>query len=110
VAVSGTERQLVVLAEVRAHSPAGRSYIRADTKPLPRAAATCMDRVFDPHAAGDRIFRSGQCLRGLESAQRVIVEDHAGDAAVGGQHPRLWLDLLRGEDAADRGERGIAVE
>ena len=46
----------------------------------------------------------------VEAAQGVVVDGHAGDAAVGGQHPGLRLDLLGGEDAADRGEQRVAVE
>ena len=42
----------------------------------------------------------------LDAAQRVVVEGHAADAAVGGQHPSLRLDLLGGEDAAHRARCG----
>ena len=44
------------------------------------------------------------------AAQGVVVQRHAADTPVGGQHPRLRLDLLRGEDAADRREQRVAVE
>ena len=40
--------------------------------------------------------------RVVHPAQRVVVDDRAGDAAVGGEHPGLRLDLLGGEDAAHR--------
>src|SRR5665213_2686891 len=39
--------------------------------------------------AGGRIVRP---------AQRVVVEGHAVDAAIQGEHPRLWLQFLGGED------------
>ena len=38
----------------------------------------------------------------VHAAQAVVVDDRAGDPAVVGQHPRLRLDLLGREDAADR--------
>ena len=39
-----------------------------------------------------------------------VVDGHAVDAAVGGEHPRLRLDLLRREHPLDRREQRIAVE
>jgi len=48
--------------------------------------------------------------RVVEAAEGVVVDHGAGDAAVGGEHPGLGLDLLGGEDAADRGEQRVAVE
>src|SRR6478735_10298553 len=49
----------------------------------------------------------------VDPPQGVVVDDGAGDPAVGGQDPGLGLDLLGGEDAADRtlgGEQRLAVE
>ena len=48
--------------------------------------------------------------RVVQAAQGVVVDDRAGDAAVVGQHACLRLDLLGGEDAADRREQRVAVE
>ena len=57
-----------------------------------------------------RPWRCGRSAQGseqpvarvVEAAQGVVVHDRAGDAAVGGEHAGLGLDLLGGEDAADR--------
>ena len=58
-------------------------------------------RALEPRSA-----RSEQPLaRVVHAAQGVVVDDRAGDAAVGGEHPRLRLDLLGGEDAAHRREQ-----
>src|SRR5689334_9441118 len=46
----------------------------------------------------------------VEAAEGVVVDDGAGDAAVGGEDAGLGLDLLGGEDAADGSEEGVAVE
>src|SRR5207342_3877532 len=46
----------------------------------------------------------------VHAPERVVVDDGAGDAAVGGQHACLRLDLLCREDAPDRSQQGIAVE
>ena len=45
-----------------------------------------------------------------DTSHGVIVQGHAPDAPVLGQHPGLRLDLLGGEDALDRGQQRIAVE
>src|SRR3954451_9658874 len=50
-----------------------------------------------------------RCVR-LQPAQLVVVEDDAVDSALGGEYARLRLDLLRGEDSADRAQQGVAVE
>jgi hypothetical protein len=49
-------------------------------------------------------------LVALDPAELVVVDDHAPDATVLGEHPRLRLDLLRGEDARDRCQQGVSVE
>src|SRR5699024_2812357 len=46
----------------------------------------------------------------VDAAQRVVVEGHAVDAAIGGEHARLRLDGLGGEDAAHRGEQRVPVQ
>lgn len=51
--------------------------------------------------------------RVVQAAQGVVVDGHAADAAVLRQDPRLRLDQLGGEDAADRargGQQRVAVE
>src|SRR4051794_25710383 len=47
------------------------------------------------------------CIR-LESAKLVVVEHDAVDPAGRGEHACLRLDLLCGEDAAHRPQRGVA--
>ena len=49
----------------------------------------------------------------VHPAQRVVVDERAGDAAVGGEDAGLGLDLLGSVDAAHRtlaGEQRVAVE
>src|SRR6059058_1775522 len=46
----------------------------------------------------------------LETAELVVVEHYAVDAALGREHPRLRLDLLRREHATDGPEKRIALE
>src|SRR3954465_6766280 len=46
----------------------------------------------------------------IHPPERVVVDDGAGDAAVGGEDTCLRLDLLCREDAPDRSQQGIAVE
>jgi hypothetical protein len=46
----------------------------------------------------------------LDPAQRVVVQHHAPDPAVLGQHPRLQLDLLRREHTPHRRQQWIAVQ
>src|SRR3954453_22151704 len=46
----------------------------------------------------------------LDAAHRVVVEDDAVDAAVGGQHAGLGLDLLGGENALHGRQMGVPVE
>ena len=59
------------------------------------------------HAHGSQNSRE----RGVVgAAQAVVVERDAGDAAVAGQHARLRLDLLCGEDPAHRRQVRVAVE
>ena len=56
-------------------------------------------------------FASEQSVaRVVEPAERVVVDDRAGDPAVGREHAGLGLDLLGDEDAADGGEERVAVE
>ena len=45
----------------------------------------------------------------VDALEVVVVEDDAAYAAVLGERARLRLDLLRGEDAGDRGEVRVAV-
>src|SRR5215212_6215388 len=54
----------------------------------------------DPGSASEQPVR-----RVVEAAQGVVVDDGTGDAAVGGKDACLRLDLLGGEDAADRAVR-----
>lgn len=49
-------------------------------------------------------------LCALRTAQRLVVEDEAPDAAVGCQRSRLWLDLLGSEHSVDRRQQRIAIE
>src|SRR3954451_15304410 len=49
-------------------------------------------------------------LGGVEPTESVVVDDRAGDAAVGGEDSCLRLDLLGREDPADRSEQRVAVE
>src|SRR5690606_19394556 len=46
----------------------------------------------------------------VEPAHRVVVEHEALDATVVGEHARLRLDLLRGEDAPYGSEERVATE
>src|SRR6185436_6167678 len=45
-----------------------------------------------------------------DAAQDVVIDHHAPDAAVLRQRAGLRLDLLRGEDAGDRGEQRVPAE
>ena len=45
----------------------------------------------------------------IQSPQEVIVNGHAADAAVIGQHSGLRLDPLRRQDAMHRAEQGVAA-
>src|SRR5665647_588510 len=40
----------------------------------------------------------------VDAAHRVVVQDHAADPPVMGEHPRLRLDLLGGEHAVHRSQ------
>ena len=42
--------------------------------------------------------------------QGVVVQDHAADAAVLGQHARLGLDLLGGEESAHGRQERVPVQ
>src|SRR6266550_2844131 len=55
--------------------------------------------------------RSEQPVDGVvQASQHVVVHDRAADPAVEGQHPRLRLDLLGGEDPAHGSQKRVAVE
>ena len=70
-------------------------------------AARGADRVLTLRATG----RSEQPAAGIvDPAQGVVVERDAGDPAVGGEHPRLRRDRLRGEDPAHRRQHRVPVE
>ena len=45
----------------------------------------------------------------IQSAQKVVVNRHAADAAVVGQHFGLWPDQLRCEDAVHGAEQRVAA-
>src|SRR6266545_3864825 len=52
-----------------------------------------------------------QCqLVASDAAQRIVIQDHALDAAILRQHASLRLDLLSGQDAAHRGQERIPVQ
>src|SRR4051794_17423855 len=72
---------------------------------------TWPDRQCRPERCGGR--SEEPVLRVVHAAQAVVVDHGAGDAAVLGEHPRLRLDQLSGEDAADRalgGQQRLPVE
>ena len=48
-------------------------------------------------------------VRAIQSAQEVVVNRHAADAAVSGQHSGLRLDQLRREDALHGAEQRVAA-
>ena len=48
-------------------------------------------------------------VRSIQSPQEVIVNCHAADAAVIGQHSGLRLDQLRRQDAAHGAEQRVAA-
>src|SRR5699024_5195780 len=70
--------------------------------------------ISSPGAQGVRggpAVRSEQTGLGIvDAAQRVVVEGHAVDAAIGGEHARLRLDGLGGEDAAHGSQQRIPVQ
>src|ERR1700754_4955223 len=46
----------------------------------------------------------------VHAAHRVVVQSHTTDPAIGSERSRLWLDLLGGEDPADRRQHSVTVE
>src|SRR5450756_2374531 len=68
------------------------------------------DTARRPHhhggSAGSEEPRTGV----VDAAHRFVVEEHAPDTPVLGEHSRLRLDLLRGEHATHRREQRVAVE
>ena len=94
-----------------------------------RAAAAIKDGLLNdeivavpvPQRRGDPVlFDTDEGVRGETTAEslarlrpafdRVVVQGHAPDAAVLGEHPGLGPDLLGRENAAYRGQRRITVE